>query len=236
MNIVHVGAHQDDEAWALGTLIRYRDSGTHTIIFVCMTNGDKGLSFKPEVPPAEAAAVRDSEMRAVAAAISADYLCLSAEDEFLYDTPALRLALIEVLRRVRAELVFTHWKDDYNNDHMVTSSLVFQCTMLAAIPSVTTNSRALPRTPKLFYTDPGPGYEFGGTHYVPLDRAVTEEKMRIIGLHQSQMEAMRGVGEPFDQMVDDWAVTMGRRAGVPAAEVFRPCLASRRVPTTDLLP
>jgi hypothetical protein len=108
--------------------------------------------------------------------------------------------------------------------------------MLAAIPSVKTENPALESTPKIFYTDPGPGYEFGGTHYVAFDPVIAEEKRRLIRLHESQMEAMQGMGEPFDEQIENWSVLMGRRAGVKYAEVFRPCLASRRVPTSEMLP
>ena len=62
MNIVHVGAHQDDEARALGTLIKYRREGGHNITFICTTNGDKGFTFDTETPYEVVAAVHEREI------------------------------------------------------------------------------------------------------------------------------------------------------------------------------
>jgi LmbE family N-acetylglucosaminyl deacetylase len=80
MNIVHVAAHQDDEAHTLGTLLKYRKQGGHRLHFICATNGDKGMAFNPEIPHADAAKIRDREMRDVAAAVGARYVCLGALD------------------------------------------------------------------------------------------------------------------------------------------------------------
>ena len=90
MNIVHVAAHQDDEGHSLGTLLKYKQQGGHTITLICTTNGDKGMSWNPEIPYEEAAAIRDREMLAVADALGANYICLGGEDEFLYDPKEMR--------------------------------------------------------------------------------------------------------------------------------------------------
>ena len=236
MNIVHVAAHQDDEGHTLGTLLKYRRQGGHRITFVCTTNGDKGMSFSPEIPYEEAARIRDREMREVATAVGADYLCLGAADEFLSDTPEMRMRLIEALRQCRADLIFTHWTSDYNLDHVVTSQLVFQASMNSIIASMRSASPALKITPKIFYWDVGDGFGFEGTHFVALDEDIIREKARIIRLHKSQMEVMRQIGPDFaDKLVDRCRIT-GERVGVPFAEAFRPCLASRRTPLANMLP
>jgi len=236
MNIVHVAAHQDDEGHSLGTLLKYRRQGGHRITLVCTTNGDKGLSFSPEIPHSEAAAIREREMRAVASALGAEYVCLGAEDEFLYDSKDMRLKLIDALRAARAELIFTHWTSDYNLDHVTTSRLVFQASMNSIIASMATSHPALKSTPKIFYWDVGDGFGFEGTHFVELSEELVREKVRILRLHASQMEVMRQVGPDFADMLFERARAVGQRAGVPFAEMFRPCLASRRTPLANLLP
>ena len=236
MNIVHVAAHQDDEGHTLGTLLKYRQQGGHRITLICTTNGDKGMSFSPEIPYEEAAAIREREMRAVAEALGADYVCLGAEDEFLYDTREMRLKLLDALRAARAELIFTHWVRDYNLDHTTTSRLVFQMSMNSIIASMRTEHPALPSTPKIFYWDVGDGFGFEGTHFVELSEELVREKVRILRLHASQMEVMRRIGPDFADQLFERAREVGRRAGVPFAEMFRPCLASRRTPLASMLP
>lgn len=242
MNIVHVHAHQDDEGWALGTLIKYRNQGGHSITFICTTNGDKGLSFKPDIPLSKAAAVRDREMTAVAEAMGARYICLGEEDEFLYDTKETRLALIDALREAEAELIFTGWKYDYNADHTATSGMVSQCAMNAMVPSVVTDHPPLKTTPRIFYCDVGEGFGFEPTHFVSLEPEVVEEKIRIIRLHKSQVEVMdlmddfQSTENSFPRMLRRRAVSLGGRLGVPFAEGFIPCLETRRTPFPHMLP
>jgi LmbE family N-acetylglucosaminyl deacetylase len=237
MNIVYVGAHQDDEAHVLGTFLKYRRQGGHKLHLICTTNGDKGFSFDTETPYAVVAATRDREIRAVAAGLGASYQCLGAPDEFLYDTPEMRLKLIDALRAVEADLVFTGWVDDYNLDHSITSTLVFQATLLTVIASMKTEHPALKVTPKIFYGDPGPGFGFVGTHYVELDKEIVDEKVRLINCHESQMAIMREfAGVDYAESYRDLAQRVGARVGVPYAEAFRPCLASRRIPLANMLP
>jgi LmbE family N-acetylglucosaminyl deacetylase len=236
MNIVHVAAHQDDEGHTLGTLLKYRRQGGHRITLICTTNGDKGMSFSPEIAHAEAAAVREREMQAVAAALGAEYVCLGGEDEFLYDTKQMRLRLIDALRAAEAELIFTHWVHDYNLDHTTTSWLVFQASMNSIIASMPTDHPALKSTPRIFYWDVGDGFGFEGTHFVELSEEILREKVRMIRLHESQMEVMRQVGPDFADTLFERARVVGQRVGVPFAEMFRPCLASRRTPLANMLP
>ena len=236
MNIVHVAAHQDDEAHTLGTLLTYRKQGGHRITFICATNGDKGMAFNPEIPHEEAARIRDREMREVAAALGARYICLDAPDEFLYDTAEMRMKLIDAFRECEADLIFTHWPNEYNLDHNTTSALVFQCSMNSIIASMRSAHPALKTTPKVFYWDEGSRLGFEGTHFVALDDETIQEKARIIRLHKSQMEVMQKIGPDFADAEVDRARQNGVRVGVPYAEAFRPCLASRRTPLASMLP
>jgi len=237
MNIVYVGAHQDDEGQALGTLIKYHQQGGHRITFICTTNGDKGFSFDTETPYEVAAATRDREMRAVAAALDADYICLGAPDEFLYDTKETRLKMIDALRACKADLIFTDWINDYNLDHTITGRLVFQAAMNTIVASMRTEHPALKQTPRIFYCDPGPSFGFEGTHFVELSEDIADEKVRLINLHESQMAVIKQFrGIDYAESYRQQARQIGARVGVPYAEVFRPCLASRRTPLANMLP
>lgn len=236
MNITFVGAHQDDEMFCLGTLLRYRERGDK-LSFVCVTNGDKGLSDRPDVPHAEAARIRDREMRQVCERLDADYQCLGEPDEALVDTWEVRLRLIGALRRMKSDLVLTHFYRDYNLDHSTTSNLAFQCTMLTAIASIQTKHAPLARCPALFYVDPGPGYGFEATHFVEIPAAIVEEMMDLMALHVSQQDVIRRMaGTSYCEMIRRRLAGTGERVGVPFAEAFRPCLASRRIPLANMLP
>lgn len=237
MNILWVGAHQDDEMKVLGTLLKYRRRGGHQFAFVCATNGDKGLSFDNATSHAEAARIRDAEMRRVVAEFDGQYVCLGVPDEFLFDTQENRLAMIDAIRAARADLIFTHWVNDYNLDHVVTSQLVYQAALLSPIASIVTAHPALAHTPKIYYVHPlDEGYGYEATHFVELDEELIREKVRILNHHESQVAVFRQIGDDFDERIHREAEREGTRAGVRYAESFRPCLASRRVPLADMLP
>ena len=236
MKIVCVGAHQDDEMHCLGTLLRYRQRGDE-VAFICVTNGERGASWDPAASLADIAALRHREMGQVAAALEAEYICLEQADGFVFDTPQLRLAMIEALRRVRAELIFTHWSSDYIPDHTETCRLVEYAALYAQIDSVATASPALERAPAIFHMHPGDGYGFEPTHFVELDDATLVEKLRVLRLHASQMAVMRSLrGHDYADIMEADARRQGHRVMRSFAEAFRPSLLERRTPLANLLP
>src|ERR1041384_4429144 len=117
MNVVSIMAHQDDEMRCLGTMVKCRKRGDK-LWFITLTDGSKGFVQNPEIDPAEAGNIRHREMSKVADAIGAKYINLREPDEFLYDTPTVRMKLIEAIRQTEAELIFTHHQEDYNQDHI----------------------------------------------------------------------------------------------------------------------
>lgn len=235
MRIVTVFAHQDDELQCLGTLLRMRERGD-SISIVCTSSGNKGLPFSG-AGPEEAARTRDAEIRAVAAELGAEYRCLGREDGMVWEGEALRRELIAVLRELRAELVFTHWVEDYNSDHVVTARAVVNAALWTNLESFEPHVPPLSRVPGIFHVDPGPGYGFEGTHFVELDERVAEEKARIGRLHVSQMAVMRQLGgRDYVDQTDDKNRMQGERLLVQRAEAFRPCLAERRIPWSTVLP
>jgi N-acetylglucosamine malate deacetylase 1 len=236
MNVVCMAAHQDDEMGCLGTLLKYRQAG-HRLAFVVVTNGDRGMSWSSEVPLEEAAAIRDREMAAVAAALDAAYRCLGEPDEFLFETAELRLRAVDVLRELRADLLFTHWTSDYNADHEATARLACQAALLAEIASIATAHAPLERAPGIFHMDPGEGHGFDGTHFVELSEELAIQKAQLIRLHASQMDVMRELrGQDYADLMLARDRLHGARAMVAYAETFRPCLAERRIPLARLLP
>ena len=235
MRIVSVMAHQDDELGCLGTMIRMKQRGD-SLAFICLTDGSGGMVHCPEMQRDEAAAVRRKEMSALAQALDAPYICLDIQDEYLYDTPAVRDALIGALRMAQADVVFTHYKEDYNLDHMTVNALVRQCAMQAAFPMVKTEAAPLPAPPAVFQIDPSNGFGFEPTHYVDISDAI-EEKRRLSRFHVSQDEAFHAA---FGHGIDDWILEMssfrGGQTGVSHAEAFRPMFTRGLVKPYAILP
>ena len=174
MNVVSIMAHQDDEMRCLGTMLKCQARGD-TLAFITVTDGSLGFVNRPEIARAEAAAIRHAEMTALAGAVGAQYVNLREQDEFLYDTPEVRVKLIEAIRRVRPELIFTHCGEDYNLDHTTVHALARQCAMHSCLPVIRTESAPLAASPAIFLVEPHGPFAFPATHYVDISRLLREE-------------------------------------------------------------
>lgn len=235
MNVVSIMAHQDDEMRCLGTLLKCRARGDQ-LFFITLTDGSKGFVQNPGIPRAEAARIRDAEMRTVAGAVGAAYDNLGELDEFLYDTPEVRLRLLEAIRRTRADLIFTHYDQDYNLDHTITHSLVRQCAMHACLPLLPTESPPLAQHPAIFLVEPHGPFVFPATHYVDIS-AYHAEKVALLLRHASQEEAMQmGTGSGLEAMARRLDAYRGEQVGCAYAECFLPMRARGALKPYNVLP
>lgn len=219
MNIACIMAHQDDEMRCLGTMLKCKARGD-TLFFVTITDGSGGFVQRPDITREQAAAIRHAEMSALAAAVNAGYINLRERDEFLYDTPEVRCALIEAVRATRADVVFTHYHDDYNLDHTTAYSLARHCLMHSCLPVIVTESPPLEAHPAVFCVEPHGPIPFPATHFVDIT-AFESEKVRLLGNHASQEEAMRrAVGAGFGKLCERPDAYWGEKAGCEYAECF----------------
>ncbi len=237
MNIVAIGAHQDDiEIHCMGTLLRYQQQGGHTITNVTISNGDKGSQYEPSTPYAEIARVRIGEATRVAEALGGRYICMGESDEYIRDTDDVRNRLVDILREAKADLVFTHPPVDYNTDHIVTSQITFHAVMLANVVTIFTDHDPLPETPALYYMDSTAGFEWQPSHYVDITN-VWERKVELLNYHESQMQNMLKFGGwdlvKFSRIMGQFR---GLQSKVEYAEAFKPALAWPRVRAGNYLP
>ena len=230
MNIVAVGAHQDDiELSCLGTLLLYREQRGAAVTHVTISNGELGGQATPEVPRAAIAATRAREAQAVADAIGARSVCLGLPDMYLHDTDHARDLLVNVIREARADLVLAPPPTDYHLDHTTASRLAFHATFAAAVRSLVTDRPALDRAPALFYYDAFGGLAWEPSVFVDIT-PVFERKCELIALHASQMEATRAVGGwDLVRYAEVGNAYRGLQSGVAYAEAFAPALAWPRV-------
>jgi len=235
VHVLSIMAHADDEMRCLGTLLKCRARGDR-LHFVTLTDGSKGFVQNPAIARDEAAAIREAEMRALAGGVDADYFNLGEPDEFLYDTPELRLRLIEVIRAAQADLIFTHFDQDYNLDHTTTHSLVRQCAMQSCLPVLPTQSAPLARHPAIFLVEPHGPFIFPASHYVDIS-AYQAEKGRLLLSHRSQEEAMRlATGSGLEEMSRRLDGYRGEQVGCAYAECFAPMRARGAVKPFGVLP
>jgi LmbE family N-acetylglucosaminyl deacetylase len=235
MNVVSIMAHQDDEMRCLGTMLKCQARGDH-LYFVIITDGSKGMVQTPDMPREEASAIRVREMGALAKAAGAELILLGAQDEFLYDTPEIRMQVIEAMRATQADLIFTHYEKDYNLDHSTTSSLIRHCAMQACLPVLPTQSQPLPTNPAVFMVEPFGNFDFPASHYVDIS-CYHEAKVRLLMHHASQETAMQtATGSGLEVICSRLDAYRGDLAGCSWAEAFVPMRGRGTIKPYPVLP
>ncbi len=235
MHIVSLMAHQDDEMQCLGTLLKYHARGDK-VHFITVTDGAKGFVQQPDIDPVEAAGIRHAEMLDVAQNLEAEYINLKEPDEFLYDTPDVRMKVIEAIRYTRADVIFTHYHEDYNLDHSTVSSLVRHCAMQSCLPVLPTISAPLHAHPAIFMVCPHGTFIFPATHYVDVS-SFEDKKIAVLKQHASQEVAMQqAVNAGFDALCRRVDAFWGQQVGCTYAEGFVPMRGRGSMKPYNVLP
>ena len=219
MNILFVGAHPDDiESFAGGTAARYRQRGD-SLFFCVATNGNVGSST---LPPEEIAAIRRREAEAGAAVVGAHLIWLNFDDEFLFDSRETRLAFIDAFRIADPDVVFCHWRNDYNPDHSLSGYIVDECIHMAGVPNIRTANPPTKQIPHVYYMDTPAGVNFEPQLYVDITRTFST-KVEMVRKHASQSQWMMDLfGYDLEAFLEIPAKFRGFQAGVGMAEAFRP--------------
>jgi LmbE family N-acetylglucosaminyl deacetylase len=214
-------AHPDDADVASGgTLARWAKAGASVHLVVC-TDGGRGTT-DPSVDPAELARRRSEELNEAADMLGlASVAVLGWPDGEIEDTPELRRAIVEVVRRIRPDAVLGHdptaifFGQDYFNhrDHRTVGWAVLDALApAAALPHYFPEAGAPHRVPVAYLSgtlEPDVWVDISDT---------VEMKSVAVECHRSQF-----VGEEnwAGDAVRRRAEEEGRRAGVHYAEGFR---------------
>ncbi|MDF2671551.1 MAG: GlcNAc-PI de-N-acetylase [Paenibacillus sp.] len=210
MNVLAVGAHPDDiEISCAGTLTKLVKSG-HSVTLCHVSTGDKGHY---EIPPEQLIGIRAVEAQEAAAVIGVPVISLGLKDGEIYsEQEETRLLFVELIRKVKPDIVITHADNDYMPDHNAVSKLVFDSTFLASLPAIITESPTIKRVPALFYMDNLSGMDFQPTLYVDVSEQF-ETKLEMLSKHQSQLVWLK---EHDGVDILDFVHTLGKMRGIQA--------------------
>jgi LmbE family N-acetylglucosaminyl deacetylase len=142
---------------------------------------------------------------------------------FLLDTRESRLSLINAMRVAEPDVVFCHWKNDYNPDHSISGHLVDECVSMAGIPNIETEAAPTRKPiPHVYYMDTPAGVNFSPELYVDIT-STFERKIEMVRAHASQDAWMEKLfGHDLQSFLEIPAKYRGLQAGVPLAEAFAP--------------
>lgn len=241
MNILAIGAHPDDiETYCAGTLAKYAKQG-HTVFMATATNGNVGSAHHTME---EIAAIRKREAAESAALIGAEYICLDYDDEMFFEDREARLRFLDLYRRCKADVVFTHSPRDYNPDHMLTGKIANDIVNMVSVAHLKTPHPPYESIPTLYYWESVYGLGFEPQYWVDISD-VFETKKAMLSKHASQQQWMKDCygdtlgKEGQNDFFENILVTSryrGLQCGVSYAECFARANDAFRVRAGNILP
>lgn len=140
-----IGAHPDDiEFHMAGTLLLLKKAG-YQIHYFNVASGNCGSA---EYTAATTRSIRNTEARAAAALLGAEFHPSITDDlEITYRLELLR-PIAALIRTVKPEIVLTHSQDDYMEDHTCTCRLAVTAAFARGMP----NFRTVPPRPAAEYS------------------------------------------------------------------------------------
>jgi bacillithiol biosynthesis deacetylase BshB1 len=210
--ILVIGAHPDDVEIGMGGTIASLARQGHHVVLLDLTNGEPTPMGSPERRKAES----EAAARILGAA---QRITLPLPNRYLADTVENRIAVAEVIREVRPELMFIPYWVDAHPDHIAAERLSEAARFYAKLTK--TEMRGDPHYPSRIF-------HFFCTHYrlhaVPafvLDITdQIERKMEAIACYTSQFNEERGNKDLLDSIrtvAQYWGTRIRRPFGEPFA-------------------
>lgn len=234
MNVLGIGSHPDDlEIGCGGTLAKFAKLG-HKVFMCHIANGNMGHVV---IQPDELRRIRHAEARRAAEIIGAEHISLDVGDmQVESSNKEVRDKLVGVVRYTKADMIITHYTDDYMRDHMEASRFAYDASFCTTIPHILTESPHMTTFPPVYYMDSLAGIGFVPTEYVDVTDEI-ETKLEALACHESQVKWMLEHDKiDFLDFVRTCNKFRGLQCSVPYAEGFRQYAGWPRFKTYRMLP
>ncbi|MHB1071139.1 MAG: PIG-L deacetylase family protein [Gemmatimonadaceae bacterium] len=131
--ILAIGAHAGDMELTAGAVLLGAHQRGDRVVILHLTLGEGG---NPKLSPAEYGAQKRREAEAVAKDLGAEVIFGPYRDGEIPNDDAARRYVANVMRQVKPTHLITHWKESLHKDHWITSAIVQEAVLLAALPGV----------------------------------------------------------------------------------------------------
>jgi len=106
----------------------------HRVTILHLTSGEKG---NPKMDPEEYRKQRIQEAERSSKKMGVqNCIILSHLDGELQAQQTVYLEVCDIIRRVKPDIIFTHWKGSFHRDHRNTYTIVMEASFLAALPGI----------------------------------------------------------------------------------------------------
>jgi LmbE family N-acetylglucosaminyl deacetylase len=125
-----IGAHAADaEIMGGASVLRHVDAGWRAVM-VHMTPGEKGHS---KLSPAEYKAIKDVEAENAAKLLGAESVMMPWPDGELPVDEEVQMAVADVIRKYKPNIILTHWNGSFHRDHNNTYHNVLKSLFFAGL-------------------------------------------------------------------------------------------------------
>ena len=217
-DIAGICAHPDDAELVMGGTLAREAARGRRIALVDLTRGESGSRGTPEIRAAEAA----EAARILGAAFRE---ALRLPDGGLTNIPEQKDPIVEVIRRLRPQVVILPHPEQRHPDHRTASQLVYDACFLAGLRNYQPSLGPAFRPNKLVYALPVTDKTDIPPSFVVDVTAVWQTKLYAMAAFRSQFEPGSGETSPlpldkFREAVELHARRQGQRIGVTFGEGF----------------
>lgn len=133
-HILAIGGHIGDAEITAGLLITKYAAAGHRATILHMTAGEKG---NPKMDAGEYRKQRIREAHAAGEKMGAsEVIVLDHPDGELHVNESTIYHMCDTIRRLRPDIVLTHWRGSFHRDHRNTYEIVMEGGFLAALPGI----------------------------------------------------------------------------------------------------
>ena len=184
MNILMIGAHQDDNEFRCGGLAHKYVKMGYNVTFLSMCNGCGGHHI---LTPEETVATRAKESAKVAELLGITYDVWDINDCSLVADLETRRRLIRYIRKVNPDLIISHRPNDYHADHRAVGQLVQDASYMLIVPHECPDAPAMRKMPVIMYNeDRFTNPDFSGDIVLDMDDE-NDTKLQIASINVSQV-------------------------------------------------
>jgi len=133
VDILAIGAHAGDVEISMGMALAHHVNLGKRVAICHLTAGEKG---HPTLSPEEYARQKREEADAAAAVLGAPLYMLSWKDAELPVNEEVKLALCDVIRDCRPDVILTHWQRSIHKDHTACHENIADAIFYAALKAM----------------------------------------------------------------------------------------------------
>ena len=127
-----IGGHIGDMELTCGGVLATEALKGSKIITVALTGGEKGNP--PNMTVSDYRKQKEKEARDFAEALGGEAIIFPTADGLLIDNEETAMALCDIIREHKPDVLLTHWKNSIHKDHMATHHIVNNAQFFAGVP------------------------------------------------------------------------------------------------------